>query len=192
MEYKIGFLILIAVAIAIPALTVWMLKRILFGCPDCTWKGYWHYHSRIPEEGRRSCGRCGREEVEDMLGWSPTNQSGNKVRVLNSWFTPILGHRAGNRWGALALDFDLVSYGDTPEDAVAALLKVVEMHIKEAQEKNDPSILGVPSAQKCFDLFREVSLGLMLNEFFNNKDHTKEGHFCVTAYADDLSLKVRK
>jgi hypothetical protein len=134
MEYKIGFLILIAVAIASPALTVWMLKRILFGCPDCTWKGYWHYHSRIPEEGRRSCGRCGREEVEDMLGWSPTNQSDNKVRVLNCWFTPILGYREDNCWKALALDFDLSGHGDTPENSLADLVSVIDIPSLKARK----------------------------------------------------------
>ena len=78
MEYTLGFLILIAVAFAFPVVAVWMLKRILFGCPDCTWKGYWRYHSRVPEAGRRACSRCGREEVEGVLGWSPASATPRK------------------------------------------------------------------------------------------------------------------
>ena len=78
MEYEIGFLILIAVAFVIPVVAVWILIRILFGCPDCAWKGYWRYHSRASEAGHRTCGRCGREEVEDMLGWSPASATPRK------------------------------------------------------------------------------------------------------------------
>lgn len=188
MEYKIGFLILIAVIFVIPLIALGMLKRFLFGCPNCTWKGYWRYQYRTPEAGYRTCGRCGREEVEGMLGWSPVKQNDQMEKVIYSWFTPVLGCRVNDLWEALALDFDLVGYGDTPEEAVTNLAGIVGTQIKEAQEKGDVELLNSPSTENHFKLYREVCMGAILNEIFHCNDHGKEDHFCATLVREDFPL----
>jgi hypothetical protein len=115
------------------------------------------------------------------------------ARTFDTGFITVLGYREDNCWKALALDFDLAGHGDTPENSLADLLGVIDIRIKEAQEKNDPSMIGSPSEQKYFDLFREAYRGAMLSQVFHCNDHLKEGFFCATLITEDIpSMKVRK
>ena len=107
---------------------------------------------------------------------------------INQVNISVLGYREDDYWVALALEFDLLGHGDTPEEALNSLLGVVTAQIQFAYEKNDPGLMDFPAEQKYFDLFNEARKSVFLREVFSCKDRDVEERFSVSVPVKDFTL----
>lgn len=112
------------------------------------------------------------------------NMSGiNQVNIS------VLGYREDGDWIALALEFDLIGHGDTPEEALDSLIGAVTAQIEFACEKNDPGLLDFPAEEKYFKLFNEARKSTFLSEIFSCKDDGVEERFSASVPVKDVTSR---
>lgn len=112
---------------------------------------------------------------------------GEIMSGINQVNISVLGYREDDYWVALALEFDLLGHGDTPEEALNSLLGVVKAQIEFACEKNDPGLMDFPAEEKYFKLFDEARKSTFLSEIFSCKDDGVEERFSASVPVKDFT-----
>jgi hypothetical protein len=99
----------------------------------------------------------------------------------------VLCYREDGDWVALALDFDLIGHGDTPDQAVEVLCGAVTAQIEHALDLGDPGILNFPAEQKYFDMYDEARKTAFLTKYFRCKGRDDREQAFTTVPFNDVT-----
>src|SRR5437879_5634014 len=85
-------------------------------------------------------------------------------------FTRVLIYKEGKRFVAHALDYDLLGYGDTEEEARKELEQLVENQLSfAATTKKKPEMINFPAPKKFFKRWERVNQAQQIGKSTRNK-----------------------
>ncbi len=95
-------------------------------------------------------------------------------------------------WVARALELDLLGYGESQEEAMAALREAVEAQISFAHQRNDVGLLPFPAEKEYFDRWEEAQHSALQSEIMGNQDRALQVRAAFICLTPDTLKSLRK